>query len=265
MQITATVPMRVDLAGGTLDVYPIYLFEGGGLTLNAAISIEARVHLSTRKDDVITITSTDLGVQESIDSIAHLRPGGPLSMVHYALLHYLPEGGLDISIESQAPTGSGLGASSALLMALSSALYALAGRSLDYQRIIDTGANIEAQVIGIPTGKQDYFPPLYGGLCAMWFEIGGWRLESLSTDRELLRLLSDRLIVSYTGVPHDSAVTNWAMLKRYIEKQGDTVARMRDIKAIALNMYSALRNRDFCGFYRLVDSEWQLRHGLAEG
>jgi D-glycero-alpha-D-manno-heptose-7-phosphate kinase len=127
------------------------------------------------------------------------------------------------------------------------------------------GANIEAQVIGIPTGKQDYFPPLYGGVCAMHFGLDGWQLESLSAGNDLIALLNARLIVSFTGIPHSSAATNWAMLKSYIERQGDTVARMKEIKAIAAAMRACLVNRDMAEFYRLLDAEWTLRRGLAVG
>jgi D-glycero-alpha-D-manno-heptose-7-phosphate kinase len=257
--------MRVDLAGGTLDVYPLYLFEGGGLTLNAAVSINASVRLTTRTDSRITIASSDLHEQQEISSLEALEPGGPLALVHYALQYYRPEGGLDITIASEAPAGSGLGASSALLMALSAGLCELTGRPIDYDRIIDVGANIEAQVIGIPTGKQDYFPPLYGGLCSIWFGLDGWRCDRLSDTDDIVNTLNERLIVSYTGIPHSSAVTNWAMLKGYIEKQGDTVERMHEIKAIAEAMRLALKQADIEAFYALVDREWQLRRGLAQG
>ncbi|MHB1319867.1 MAG: GHMP family kinase ATP-binding protein [Anaerolineae bacterium] len=265
MQISATVPMRVDLAGGTLDVYPLYLFEGGGLTLNAAVSINASVRLNTRTDRRITIASADLHQRQEVSSLEALEPGGPLALVHYALKYYQPECGLDISIASEAPAGSGLGASSALLMALSASLCELTGRPADFQRIIDVGANIEAQVVGIPTGKQDYFPPLYGGLCSIWFGIDGWQLDRMPEAHDLVNTLNERLIVSYTGIPHSSAVTNWAMLKGYIEKQGDTVERIHEIKAIAEEMRGALARVDIERFYALVDREWQLRRGLAEG
>jgi D-glycero-alpha-D-manno-heptose-7-phosphate kinase len=265
MQITATVPTRIDLAGGTLDVYPLYLFEGGGLTVNAAINIHAQVRLRTREDARILVRSQDLALAEEIPSLAEMTLGGPLDLVKRALHYYRPPMGLEIVIHSQAPTGSGLGASSALLMALSSALCRLTGREGDFGRIIDLGANIEAQVIGIPTGKQDYFPPLYGGVCAIWFDVDGWQLESLSPDDALIAALNQRLIVSYTGIPHSSALTNWAMLRRYIEREGDTVARMREIKAIALAMRDALAQRDLAEFARLLDAEWRLRRGLAEG
>ncbi len=265
MKIECSVPMRVDLAGGTLDVYPLYLFEGGGLTVNAAIDVRARVTVETRPDARILIHSEDLAAGEEIPSLDAMQFGGPLELVKRALHYYRPAPGLNITLRSEAPAGSGLGASSALLMALSACLNRVTGRGLDYGRIIDLGANIEAQVIGIPTGKQDYFPPLYGGVCAMWFDVDGWRFESLSKDNPLIEQLNERLIVSYTGIPHSSAATNWAMLKRYIEREGDSVARMREIKAIALAMRDCLARRDMDEFARLVDAEWRLRKGLAEG
>jgi D-glycero-alpha-D-manno-heptose-7-phosphate kinase len=175
--------------------------------------------------------------------------------------------GVTVTMESQAPKGSGLGASSALLMALLHALNGLreSGERLTSPAILDLGANLEAQVIGIPTGKQDYFPPIWGGVSAMWFDVDGWRVEKLSEKKELVPWLNERVIVTYTSVPHDSAITNWAMLKRYIEHESDAVARMRDIKAIASSMRDALRILDHQAFVNLLDDEWQLRRGLAEG
>jgi D-glycero-alpha-D-manno-heptose-7-phosphate kinase len=265
MRISATVPTRVDLAGSTLDVYPLYLFEGGGLTINAAIDVHASVTIVTRDDARLVLRSRDLDYREEIPSLAQMECGGRLDLVKRALNYYRPEMGLEITLHSGAPAGSGLGASSALLMALSNCLNHLTSRELSFAQIIDLGANIEAQVIGIPTGKQDYFPPLFGGVCAMWFDVDGWRFESLSTDRDLIDMLNERLIVSYTGIPHFSSVTNWAMLKRYIEKEGDTVSRMRDIKAIAMAMRETLVRLDMAEFAHLVDAEWRLRKGLAEG
>ena len=263
MKVQATVPMRVDFAGSTLDVYPLYLFEGGGLTVNAAVSIMAYCSVETRSDPRILIRSEDLAVTEEIPSLGEMTLGGRLDLVKRALHYYRPESGLSVTIRSEAPAGSGLGASSALLMALSNCLNAITGKGLGPERIVDVGANIEAQVIGIPTGKQDYFPPIYGGVCSIWFGIDGWKLESLSENNALIETLNERLIVSYTDIPHSSAVTNWAMLKRYIEKQGDTVQRMGDIKEISLAMRDCLARADMAEFARLVDREWELRKGLA--
>jgi len=267
MKITATVPMRIDLAGGTLDVYPLYLFEGGGLTLNAAIDVTASATIEPREDGRVVIVSADLGIREEHGSLEEMPLGQGLDLARRAVAHMRPPTGVTVTMQSHAPKGSGLGASSALLMALLHALNALRDESqrLTSPQILDLGANLEAQVIGIPTGKQDYFPPIWGGVSALWFEVDGWRVESLSEGRALVPWLNERVVVSYTSIPHDSAVTNWAMLKRYIEGEGDAVARMRDIKAIAIAMRDALHHMDHDRFVKLMDDEWQLRRGLAEG
>jgi len=225
----------------------------------------ARATVETRDDSLISIRSEDLGLSEEMASLDQMELGGRLDLVKRALHYYRPEIGVNVVVHSQAPAGSGLGASSALLMALSHCLNQISGRSLGSGEIIDLGANIEAQTIGIPTGKQDYFPPIYGGVCSMWFDVDGWRFESLAKGNRLIEALNDRLIVSYTGIPHFSSITNWAMLKRYIDREGDTVARLHEIKAIALAMRDCLADMDLAALPSLLDAEWQLRKGLADG
>lgn len=265
MKLTATVPTRIDLSGGTLDIYPLYLFENGGLTLNAAINICGHVTVSTRADAHIVIRSADLNLEERISSLAEMKLGGELDLVKRALAFYRPKDGLEISLRSEVPKGSGLGASSALLMALSSILNRIQGLKLSRERIIDLGANIEAQVIGIPTGKQDYFPPLFGGVCAIWFDVDGFRQESLSAGNNLVQLLNERLILSHTNISRFSGITNWAMLRRYIENEGDTVARIHQIKEVSTAMRECLLHQDLRGFARLLAVEWENRKGLAAG
>jgi len=265
MKVSATVPTRIDLAGGTLDVYPLYLFEGGGLTINAAISVYGHVTVEERPDARIHLRSEDTGAEEAFAGLAGMPMGGDLDLVKKALRFYRPRRGLNVTLCSEAPHGSGLGASSALLMALSSALNEIENLGLSKERIIDLGANIEAQVIGIPTGKQDYFPPLFGGVCSIWFDVEGHRLERLDEDNDLIARLNERLILTFTNVSRFSGVTNWAMLKRYIEREGDTVAHLRRIKEVALAMRRSLAAGDLDGFARLLAVEWESRKALAEG
>jgi len=265
MKVSATVPTRIDLAGGTLDVYPLYLFEDGGLTVNAAINIYGHVTVEERPDAQIHIHSKDTGAEETFASLTEMPMGGELDLAKRALRFYRPRRGLNVTLRSEAPRGSGLGASSALLMALSSALNRIENLGLSKDRLIDLGANIEAQVIGIPTGKQDYFPPLFGGVCSIWFDVNGHRLERLDEGNNLVDLLNERLILTFTNIHRFSGVTNWAILKRYIEREGDTVAHMRRIKEVATACRQSLAAGDLDEFAHLLAVEWENRKALAEG
>jgi D-glycero-alpha-D-manno-heptose-7-phosphate kinase len=271
MKVTAVVPTRIDLAGGTLDVYPLYLFEDGGLTVNAAINVFGRVTVEERADARIHIRAEDMGEEEIFADLDAMekRMGGPLDLAKKALRFYCNPNqqgkGFNISLACDAPHGSGLGASSALLMALSSALGELGDAELPKDRLIDLGANIEAQAIRIPTGKQDYFPPLYGGICSIWFDVDGHRLERIDKGTDLIDRLNERLVLSFTNISRFSGVTNWAMLKRYIENKGDTVSHMRRIKAVAMGIHNSLVDGDLDEFASLLAVEWENRKALAGG
>src|SRR5438477_5969764 len=156
MTVEATAPCRIDLAGGTLDIYPLYLFEEGGITVNIGIDLGSRVRVASRDDAAVSIRSVDTGAQESAPSIDALHLGGPLDLCARILRFYRPSGGVDVQVENRAPRGSGLGASSTLLIALSGALNHFNGTAYSPEEIIDIGAALAAQNIHNPTGKQDF-------------------------------------------------------------------------------------------------------------
>lgn len=265
MKITATAPMRVDLAGGTLDIYPLYVFEGGAYTINTAIGIRSRVVLETRNDHKIIIYSRDLDMRLSAPNVDKLRPEGPLDLIARTVKYYRPTAGLTITTENNIPKGSGLGASSTLLMALSHALIRLSGQRPDKEEVIDIGANIEAQSIKVPTGKQDYYPASYGGINAIWFGIDGVKRSSIDVPGGFTRELEERTVLSFVGAPRFSGATNWNMMKAYIDNQSQTVANIRRIKQTALKMKGVLEQGCFHALARLLREEWQNRKNLAPG
>src|SRR5258708_39484783 len=200
MNVDAVAPCRIDLAGGTLDIWPLYLFLDGGLTVNIGIDLFSRVKIEPRGDQRVHLRSLDTGAELEAASVDELPLGGPLDLLARAVRFYRPPSGIDLTTENAAPTRSGLGASSSLLICLSGALNAYNGAQPTLECLVDCAANLEAQNIRIPTGKQDYYPPLYGGVNAIWFEVGGNRVEPLLVDEAARSLLERRLILSLTRV-----------------------------------------------------------------
>ncbi|MFN3650467.1 MAG: hypothetical protein ACK47B_12890 [Armatimonadota bacterium] len=265
MYVEAIAPGRIDLAGATLDIYPLYLFEEGGITVNMGIDVSSRVRLTPREDRKIRIRSVDTGLEQTAPELASLELGGPLDLVARLLKFYAPTTGLDVETENRAPKGSGLGASSSLLIAMSGALNELLGTDLDGETIIRYGADLEAQNIRIPTGKQDYYAAYYGGVNAIHWGIRRNEVRKLVVSEECIRTLEDRLILCFTGISHFSGATNWDMLRNYIENTGTTRGAMRTINETAHAMAEVLQNADFDGFARVLNQEWEHRRSLAEG
>ena len=265
MIVEATTPSRVDLAGGTLDIWPLYLLLGGGITVNCALSMGSYVRLSTRRDRKIRIHSEDTGERLSAPDVDSLALGGRLDLPARLVKFYRPPRGLDVVTRNDAPHGSGLGASSSLIIALSGALCRLSGKRLAKQKTVDNAANLEAQLINIPTGKQDYYPAMYGGINAIWFEVDGDRVEHLKFTAADYSALEDRITLSFTGVSHFSGASNWAMLKNYIDGRGRTRANLHHIKETSLKMRTALVDKNWDALGKLLGQEWRNRARLAKG
>lgn len=265
MIVEASAPTRVDLAGGTLDIFPLYVFEDGGITVNCAIGLRSYVKIKTLKSKRLSLYSKDLKSGRTFKDISSLKPGGRLDFLVRIIRFYQPKVGLEITTFNTAPLGSGLGASSSLLIALSGALNYLNKNKLSKEQVIDIGASLEAQAIEIPTGKQDYYAAMYGGINAIWFNLDGNYIEPLVVSKRALKELEERIILSFTGVSHFSGTNNWNMLKAYIDKKGNTVKSMRRIKQTTLKMRDCLKNFDLPALGKTLEEEWENRKNLARG
>lgn len=268
MKISARTPNRIDLAGGTLDIYPLYLFLEGGYTLNAAIDLYSQVDLSPRDDDQFHFESVDFGTELLVsrdDLLAGHADDSDFRLLVQGVKAYLPSQGLNIRSFNQAPKGSGLGASSALLIALSGALNQWNATYADGNTLLQRAADLEAWVLGIPTGKQDYYAALYGGLQAIHFDQAGVRREHIAIPQKTLTQINAGLVLSFTGESHFSGTNNWNMMKRFIDDSGQTRKSLMAIRETSQALYHALCAGDLEQIYALLNQEWKNRQSLAEG
>jgi D-glycero-alpha-D-manno-heptose-7-phosphate kinase len=263
--VEAKTPNRVDLAGGTLDIFPISVFEEGSVTVNMAVTLMSSVRLETRADARVIIRALDLDEEVEAEDVDALPLGGPLDLLCRAVRFYRPTSGLTIETRNSVRKGSGLGASSALLIALTGALLHLDGRVREPETMVYISSLLEAQTLQMLTGTQDYYAAVYGGINAIWFGVGRNRVEPLQLDAAVQRELHDRLVLSFAGEPRVSGLTNWIMVRRYLDGHAQTVRNMREIKASAVAMADCLRAGDLDAFGRNLGREWACRRTLAEG
>ncbi len=265
MSIWSRAPSRIDLAGGTLDIWPLYLLMDQGLTVNVAINVHSQVWLRPERNTTYHLVSEDLDREQTIRSLAQFDCSGPLGLVARAVRHFRPDPGLTVVTRNEAPRGSGLGASSSLLVALLAGLQQLAGQRPNTAELVNLAADLEAQIIGVPTGKQDHYAAVYGGANAIWFEPGKNRVESLPFGEDFARRLRQVMVLSYTGQPRSSASTNWRMVKGYIDGREATRRGLDRIRETALAMREAWLAQDAEAMARLLAEEWDNRCRLARG
>ena len=266
--IYATAPSRIDFAGGTLDIHPVYLFFGsnGTYTINAAINLGAEVWIDGRDDEIITIQSLDTGHSLEMAGGVHALPiSGPLALITRVLQHYNLSGGMDVKTKMLLPHGSGLGASSTLFVALAHAALAYKGEVADKEHVIRTVNNLEAQLMGLPAGIQDYYPPSYGCVNAIHCGVEGIKPVPLAPDDEFLEKLQAHIIISYTNITHHSGTSNWEMIRNFFDKVPETVLGLTQIKETADSFYHAFKGKDMVEIARLLKVEWSHRRNLADG
>jgi len=260
MRIESKAPTRVDLAGGTLDIWPLYLFHPGAVTVNAAISRYASCVVETHPagDDRIKLVSLDTNHAESFASLEHLARAKKyrLPLLAEIVKFFRPKGGFSLTTNSEAPAGAGIGGSSAMAVAICAALDRCTGAGRSKVDWVHISRDAEAIVIHIPTGMQDHYPPAFGGAAVIELMPGGERRIEINVN---LDELERRLVVCYTGKPRQSAINNWGVFKAHIDNKKSVVNNLECISQIAQKMRAALEAGNWADVGRLMHTEWQFR------
>ena len=246
------------MAGGTLDIWPLYLLLQSPVTVNVAIELFTEVEIAPSSQWVVHDRDTDTLVEGSSrkDLIGRPRAELAASLVDY----FSPETPLRISTHSDAPPHSGLGGSSSLGISIAFALERHCGRGKSPYELIQLVRDVEAEVLGGPTGEQDHFPPVFGGAQRLRWGKGGPERTELQCSQHGL---DEHLLLAYTHQPHRSGANNWQVVKRFLDGDSTTRRALNEIGVVADKMSDALSAGRWVEVCRLLDAEWQARRELA--
>ena len=261
MRIVASAPTRIDLAGGTIDIWPLYLFHDGASTLNAAISLRAHVEIASRTDDAIELRSIDTNRTVRAARWQELDGGSDLALLALLARHYRLTSAT-VTTRGESPAGAGIAGSSALTIAVCGALARWTSAPAEAEHLLQVAMNVECQTIRVPTGVQDYRPALYGGIAAIELGVDGIRRVGLDVDP---RELEQRIVLAYTGAPRNSGTNNWEITKRHTDGDRHIFDCFERIRDTAAAMRTALERGDWDEVGRQIAIEWVNRKRLAPG
>ena len=271
-------PTRADLAGGTLDLWPLFCLVDNAKTVNIALDLPAIAKFSVEKHECFKVElKTHTGEAyffEKVPEWEDIRKLGrglqfPVAVIsrYLAEKKELPSRLISIEIETKVPIGSGLGGSSALCVALARGMARLFGDYVDQGwqwKMMEWVRDLEAAFLKIPTGTQDYLASLFGGLNCFSSSLGG--IERVGYPEGVFEALSQRLLILYSGEVHQSGLSNWQIFKDAFEGDARTLKGLSEINRVATELDGELRagslNWKFIG--KCMSEEWEVRRELFQ-
>lgn len=263
-QIQVKSPTRVDLAGGTLDCWPLYLFLDDPVTINVAIDIFTYADLSERADSRVELVSEDLKAHKTYDDLSQalVDTDPAFDLVRAHLKFWKPQKGFRLATRSESPVGGGLGGSSSLCISLLKAFTAWVGAKMPPDEMVRVASHLEAQVLLKPTGTQDYFPPIFGGLNYITYGVRGPSVEVKPIDPDLF---DRRFLLVYTGRSHHSGINNWQVIKNWLDGDKRPRVALEKLADVSREMKRALDERRTQDLAPLFEREYAARTELSDG
>lgn len=264
MKFEAKSPTRVDLAGGTLDCWPLFLLVDQAITTNVSISIWTKAVLEPRQDSEIEVRVHDLNYRRQFENLDQLLACSDqsLDLIKRHVAYWKPTKGFLLETSSESPIGGGLGGSSSLCISLIKVFSQWLDVKMSLNEIVILAGNLEAQILKKPTGTQDYFGALSHGLNAIHYTPAGPKLERLPAN---VSALNQQLTLVYTGKPHHSGLNNWQVLKNAMDGDAGTRQALQDLKHVADRVYEACQKSEWSRLTDLFREEYRARVALSAG
>lgn len=276
-------PVRIDIAGGWTDTPPYCLIEGGNV-VNLAIELNGQPPLQAYakpcKERHIVLRSIDLGATEVIDSYeqlaGHNRVGSPFSIPKAALIlagfgkdFWLDDfgSGIELTLLSAIPAGSGLGTSSILAATVLGVLNDFCALGWDKNEIGHRTLMLE-QLLTTGGGWQDQFGGILGGIKLLQTQAGfeqsptiRWLPDNLWTQPEY----APCHLLYYTGITRTAKQILAEIVRRMFLNQNEQLLLLRQMKEHTLQMYDAIQRQDFVSTGQLMRLTWIQNQRLDSG
>jgi D-glycero-alpha-D-manno-heptose-7-phosphate kinase len=261
--IRARAPLRISFSGGGTDVMP-YPTDHGGSVLSATIDLYAFASLLPREDSDYRVRSED--GQARYTKPEDMVFDGHLDLVKACLRDMAPHTGLDLHLFGDAPPGSGLGSSSALVVAMLAAVAELNHTPLTPYELAGRAYQVERVQLRQAGGMQDQYACTFGGFNFIEF-LGEDRVvvNPLRVPPDVENELHGSLLLCYTGITRKSGGILHRQVEEYRAGRPESLGSLERIKGLTTEMKEALLTGDLVSFAEILDESWQAKRRLAVG
>ena len=264
MLIRAKAPLRISFAGGGTDVPPFPEREGG-LVLNATINRYAYGSLVPRDDDQVAILSHDYGMTAEFGVHEPLVFDGRLDLAKAAIRRFAgrESRGFDLSLHSNAPPGSGLGSSSAMMVAMIAVLMEHRGVPLTDYEMAEHAYELERRDLQIKGGLQDQYAAAFGGFNFLELHGDHVVVNPLRVAEDVVLELEHNLLLVFTGKTRTADHIIEDQTARFESGETDALSGLRAQKELAVAMKDALLRRQLRDFGDLLHTAWEAKKKMS--
>ena len=269
MLIRGRAPLRISFAGGGTDLSP-YVQEKGGVVLNATIDRYAYATLRFPSERVIRVQSLDYKTVTQFGFDEPLTYDGNFDLVKACLTRLRVgadpmEGGLELYLETEAPPGSGLGASSAVVVAVIGALRTWRHLAIDKYDLARTAWEVERIDVGVPGGMQDQYAAAFGGFNLIEFRTtSDVIVNPLRIDPRIIQELQYNMLLVFTGSTRASSRIIEAQVAGYVDRKPGVTEALDRMKALTFDAKDALLTGRLQDLGEILHEEFLAKRQTAE-
>lgn len=278
--ISVQSPTRVDLCGGTLDLWPLYLLVNEAYVVNFSIDIYTEVQLKEKKDLSIELEVSELSFKKTFSHFQALKTEMEKKKFVYPseenakredcsqelslaflwphLCFWNPSSlGFSLKTSSHSPVGGGIGGSSSLCVSLIKAFSQWLKKKMSREQVVQLASNLEAKILGFPTGTQDYFPAFKEGLYVIRYDVNGFDAKTVSD--QWMDVFSESMMLIDTGQAHHSGSLNWKVYQSALQKKQDVLESLGHLAGLSQKIAELCFERKWEFLPELLNQEFSFR------
>jgi len=262
MIIRSRAPCRISFAGGGTDV-PYFLSSNDGALVNVTINIYAYAKVLPRIDGKIFIQSLDYDQELFIKDVKDLDYNGDLDLIKAVIRNFYVKGkGFNLITSSEAPPGSGLGLSSAIIVAIIGAIQKYFSKNLSKRNVAELAYQIEREKLGLGGGYQDQYSAAFGGFNFMEFKQRKVQITPIKLSSEIVNELKTSLVMYRIGMFRDSSKIHNKIAQKADRMDKNLFSSLFRQVSLAYQAKEALINGRVAELGEIIHQSWECKRSL---
>tara|TARA_A100000164_G_C21861023_1_gene750072 strand:+ start:165 stop:1139 length:975 start_codon:yes stop_codon:yes gene_type:complete len=243
-------PLRISIGGGGTDI-PSYYEKKGGFFISAAINKYVFVTITKPFEKGIYLKYSKIEKTNNIKNIKH-------KIIREVLKNEIKKTRIEITTLTDIPAKTGLGSSGSFSTALIKAIYSFKGKIISKREIAEKACDIEINKLKQPSGKQDQYISVYGGISEFQINKNGYvKVKKLNISNETMLNLENNLLLFFTGFSRNSSLILNEQNTKTLKKSSEIIANLDHVKELGLEIKKNLVKGNCEAFGRLMHEHWK--------